>query len=480
MPLADAPVTGGRATPSAPGWDFPLAQLDRPQLEHLLGDGRTIADAYPLAPFQDHMLSRYLSDPRPGLYFVYQVYTLRGPLNVAAFERAWQEVVERHSILRTSFAWEGLAQPLQLVPEQARVVLERHDCRDLTPTAQQQRVQEYVRSIWRRGFDLSSAPHTRLALFHTGDETFEFVWSFNYMLQDGWSFPLILNELLAFYEAFSRGNDLSLARSRPYREYIAWLQRQDLAPAEAFWRATLRGFTAPTPLVRCAPGNAPRDVEDYVDQQRALPVEATTGLRELARRHHLTLNTLLQGAWALLLGGYTGEREVLFGSIVSGRPADLDGAESMVGCFNNLLPVRAEVPREEGLIPWLRALQAQQVEQRQYEQSPPRQIQTWSDMPAGQPLYESYLVFENYPSDIARGEHARQLAILPGKGITQTEHPLRVTVWPTQALLVIMSYYRRSFDDATIARMLGHIQLVLEAMLANPEQRIGELLRLFR
>jgi amino acid adenylation domain-containing protein/non-ribosomal peptide synthase protein (TIGR01720 family) len=468
-----APTAGGY-TPS----DFPLAQLDQQQLDRLLGTDRMIADVYPLAPFQDHMLFQYLNAPKPGLYFVYQVYGLHGQLDISAFERAWQQVVERHAVLRTSFVWQELARPLQVVHQNVQVQLERHDCRGLAPAQQAEQMDDYILSIWRRRFDLSRAPYTRLALFQTSEDAYQFVWSFSYILQDGWSYPLLLKEFLGLYETFCRGQALQLPPSRPYRDDIAWLQQQDLARAEAFWRGNLRGFTTPTPLMRCAPGNAPTHADRYVEESTFLPVATTTALRSLARQQHLTLNTLLQGAWALVLSRYSGADDVVFGSIVSGRPAELDGAEFIVGSLNNLLPVRVHVPAEQTLAAWLTALQAQQVELRQYEYSPPRKVQEWSELPDGPPLYESYLVFENYPREVSRGEHTRRWLIRPGSGVTQTEHPLRLTIWPTQSLMVIMSYYPYCFDSATIARMQSHLQAVLEGMSTRPHCRLGELLAL--
>jgi hypothetical protein len=358
------------------------------------------------------------------------------------------------------------------------VQVERHDCRGLAAAQQAEQIDAYILSIWRRGFDLTRAPYTRLALFQTGEDAYQFVWSFNYMLQDGWSYPLLLKEFLGLYEAFCRGQALQLPLSRPYRDHIAWLQQQDLARAEAYWRVNLRGFTTHTPLMRCAPGNAPTDDDRYIEESAFLPVATTTALRSLARQQHLTLNTLLQGAWALVLSRYSGANDVSFGSIVSGRPAELDGAEFIVGSLNNLLPVRVHVPAEQTLVAWLTALQTRQVELRQYEYSPPRLVQQWSDVPAGQPMYESYLVFENYPREVSHGEHTRRWVIRPGSGVTQNENPLRLTIWPTQSLLVIMSYYRYCFDSATIARMQSHLQTILAGMAARPERRLGELLAL--
>ncbi len=302
------------------------------------------------------------------------------------------------------------------------------------------------------------------------------------MLQDGWSYPLIIKDVFALYEAFCQDRYLNLQYPRPYRDYINWLQYQDLSQAEAYWRRTLKDFTKPTPLVNCAPhvSSTREDGDAYVNEYYPLSATATSALRSLARQQQLTVNTLLQGAWAILLSRYCGENDVVFGTVVSGRPADLVGSEQMVGNFHNLLPVRVEASPEAQLLPWLRQLQGQQVEMRQFEYSPPRKVRGWSSVPGDQLLFESYLVFENFPVDAYVQEKFTAYRAQV-RGMTQTEHPIRMTVWPGRALmpgsemLLVMSYYRRHFSTATIVRILKDYQAVLERMVADPEQRVGAL-----
>jgi aryl carrier-like protein len=457
--------------------DFPLASLDRSQLRVIAakaGHG-LIEDIYPLAPMQDHMLVRTLAAPEPGLYLVYQSFLIHG-IQPDAFARAWQCVFDRHPVLRTSFVWEGLREPLQVVHARVPVPLERQDWRGLAPDEQEARLAAYAQAIRQRSFDLTRAPQSRIALFQVAEDAYHFYWGFSYLLQDGWSFPLIAREFFAFYRAFCQGQEIELERPRPYRDYIAWYRRQDLGKAERFWRQALEGFTAPTPLVRSVAGGELPQEEGYVHENLDLPIATTTALRAMARQHQLTVNTLLQGAWALLLSRYTDMDDVIFGGIVSGRPAELPGVETMVGSFNNLLPIRVQIAPQMLLLAWLRDLQAQQAELRQYEYSPPRKIRAWSAVPGDGPLFESYLVFENFPMDAAVPEGFTRWDTRYGQGATQTEHPLRVQVWPLRTLLISMSYQRRYFTAATVARMLADLQAMLEAFVAHPRAAVGELL----
>jgi non-ribosomal peptide synthetase component F len=259
-----------------------------------------------------------------------------------------------------------------------------------------------------------------------------------------------------------------LPRPRPYRDYIAWLQQQNRAQAELFWRQKLKGFTAPTPLIgRKVTSNC----NSYKIQQIQLSSEITANLRSIARQYQLTLNTLVQGAWAILLSRYSGENDIVFGTTVSGRPPNLTGADTMVGLFINTLPVRVKV-EEDFLKAWLQTLQAQQVECQQYEYSPLVDIQQKSELPPGVSLFESLLVFENYPTfKVQNGD----LEIRSDRSSEQTNYPLTVLAAVDQVLSLKISYNSDRFGDDAIARMLGHLQTLLKAIAANPQVRLSEL-----
>ncbi|MBV9789292.1 MAG: non-ribosomal peptide synthetase, partial [Chloroflexi bacterium] len=366
--------------------DFPLAVVDQPQLD-LISRERAIADLYPLASVQQGMLFHTLSAPASGVYVQQLTCDLSGDLDVAAFRRAWQHTVDQHAILRTSFLWEHVDQPLQLVQPQAAIPFTQLDWRDRPASEQEQQFATYLQEDRERGFDLLTPPLLRLALIQTGDTDYRFLWSYHHIVLDGWSMPLIFRQVLTAYHAFRTNREAQIEASRPYRDYIAWLQRQDLNAAESFWRSTLAGFSAPTPLTVDRPFGGESGAERaYGEQTLTLSQATTEALQTLARQHDLTINTLVQGAWALLLNRYSGERDIVFGAATSGRPPELTGSETMIGLFINTLPVRVDTAPEAGLIPWLQQLQAHQVEMRQFEFTPLAQIQSWSSIPRGQSL----------------------------------------------------------------------------------------------
>ena len=462
----------GGCTPS----DFPLANLDQPKLDLLLGSDRQVEDIYPLAPMQQGMLFHSLYDTDSQAYTLRCNYTLRGDLDVAAFRRAWQQVVNRHPVLRTSFHLQGLDQPLQVVHRHVTLPWEQHDWRHLRPAEQQEQLKALLLADQEKGFDLTQAPLTRLAVVQLSDDTFQSILSFHHLLLDRWSLSSILNEVLTCYAACCRGEDAAFPTPRPYRDYISWLADQDGAAAETFWRNRLQGLTAPTQL-RAEWGSSNLNDTNAISAEQAVQLSAdvTERLNSLARQESLALNTLVQGTWALLLKRYTGQRDITFGASVSGRPAELNGIKQMIGLFTNTLPVRVEVAGEHRLLPWLKELQVQQLEARSYEYSPLADLRRWSDAPRGVPLFESILVFGNTPDEPSDSQQQGTLQVLGVSFQTQITHPLTVAVEPGPELLIRLEYDRERFDVDTITTMLADFKSILEQFPEHLESSLDDI-----
>ncbi|MBD1896805.1 non-ribosomal peptide synthetase [Coleofasciculus sp. FACHB-129] len=433
-----------------------------------------LEDIYELSPMQQGLLFHTLYAPKSAMYFEQYSWTVQGDFNALAFKQAWQSVIDRHPILRTAFFWEDLEKPYQVVYRQAELIWEEQDWRH-SQELQAERLEMFLQADRDRDFDLSQAPLMRLALIRLANDTYQVVWSHHHILLDGWSGPLVFQEVYAFYQAFCQGQELHLERPRPFREYITWLQQQDLSKAEAFWRKTLQGFTAPTPLGLDRMHNQASLENNENEQQMKLSQAVSAALEALARQHRLTINTLVQGAWAILLSRYSGEQDVIFGAISSGRPTDLVGVESIVGMFVNTLPMRVDVNPEAELLPWLNRFQAQQAEMRQYEYSPLVKIQGWSEIPANVSFFESIVTLENYPVEPEQWEENQNLKIYNLQVFEKTNYPLTIMAGTGTQLSLRILYDERRFDAATITRMLGHFQTLLESIAANPNQRLGDL-----
>ena len=436
---------------------------------------KNIENFYPLSPMQQGILYHSLAAPKSGNYFEQFSWTFQGKLNITAFHRAWQYVVKRHSILRTCFVWEGLKEPVQVVHRQVTLPWQEYNWQHLSPDEQQQKLEVFLETDCSGGFELTQPPLMRFTLVQLSDTYYNFTWSHHHLLVDGWSVALIFKEVLACYKAFNKGEDVYLEPIRSYRDYIVWLQQQNLSVAETFWRETLKDFTTPTWL--WADRGARKSLtpeDDYAEQKIQLSAVTTAALQSVAQQHQLTLNTLVQGAWALLLSCYNGQEDVVFGAVASGRPPTLAKAESMVGLFINTLPVRVKISPKEFLLPWLQKIQTQLVEARQYEYSPLVKVQGWSEVPKGFALFDNILVFENYPVDPSVQEPDIDFEIESFYSFARTNYPVTLTVNPGEELL-----FKITYDDSdrfdTVTRMLRHLQTLLEGMVTNPQQQLCEL-----
>lgn len=439
-----------------------------------------IEDIYEVTPIQHGILFHSVYASELALYFAQWSFTLIAPsnLNVVAFECAWQQVVERYTALRTAFYWEEIDKPLQIVYRNVQVTLEQHDWRGIDPKEQQKRFDAFLKSDREQGFDLSEVPLMRLALFRFDDHTYQFVWSTHMISIDGWSSSLVFKDFLDLYTAFCQGQDLSLVPASTFRDYISWLRKQDLSKAEEFWRQMLKGFKTPTSLNNLETDNSSNLEERYDELLIELSQATTAKLQSLTRQHHLTINVLAQGVWALLLSRYSCQSEVVYGCTVSGRPVDLKDSESMVGMLVNTLPARVKVDGEQYLLPWLQKFQEQLVEIRQYEHTSLVDIQRWSEVPAGVSLFESIFVFENQPiNEVFQESHKQEQTIKFTNllNLYKTNYPLNLVGYPGSQLRIGISFDFRRFDATTITGILRHFKILLQRIATNPEVRLKDL-----
>lgn len=430
-----------------------------------------IEDVYPLSPLQQGMLFHTLYTPEAAVYFDQIIWSLQGKLDIDAYHRAWQQLVERHSILRAAFVWEDLDEPLQVIRRRANLTWEQQDWRGLPPSTRERRLEQHLEDDLKRPFQLNRAPLMRCALIQMEDDLYRFIWSYHHLLLDGWSLPLVIRNVYELYESNCQGTEAPPNRSRDYRNYISWLQSQDAAKAEAFWRKMLKGFAAPTSIPGNIPGKGPsRRTEHYAKSIFPLSQNRAVELSSFARQNRLTVNTLVHGAWAILLSQYSGEQDVVFGTIVSGRPPDLTGVESMIGLFINTLPVRAQVSPDSGFLLWLEDLQHQQVEMRQYEYSSLLQIQGCSEIRRSLPLFESILIFENTPTSGSSRKRATNLDVLSASHReARTGYPLTLMVLPGPEMSFHITYDSSRFDAAFIDGMGEYLLNLLEGMTRNPK-----------
>ncbi|MER6397891.1 non-ribosomal peptide synthase/polyketide synthase [Kitasatospora sp. NPDC001603] len=458
------PDAGGR-TPA----DFPLARLDQAAVDRIVGDGRDVADVYPLTPMQAGMLFHSLLEPDGRTYLNQVQLVLSGVTDPHALAEAWQRTADANPVLRTRLTWEESAEPHQVVQQRAAVPVAHHDWTQWPADRIERETARLVAEDRQAGLDLRTAPLTRLALIRLSPTRVRMVWTFHHVLLDGWSAAQVFDEVCERYDALTTGRPPAAPERAPFGHYLGWLAGQDPARAERHWREVLAGFPAATPLPRDRWPVGAHRASSGASVRVALDNDLSPRLRETAQQAGLTVNTVLQGAWALLLARCCGGDDVVFGTIVSGRPAELPGVTSMVGLFINTLPTRVRIEGQRPLREWLRALQAAQSEDRRHGFVSLAQLQTWSEVPGGTSLFDSIVVFENYPFD-EDAVNRYGLAVEAERDVEPTNYPLCVVVVPGEALSVSLEYDPAAFDATTVEALGAGLATLLAAIAADLEQ----------
>ncbi|WLD65820.1 non-ribosomal peptide synthetase [Pseudomonas sp. OVF7] len=458
----------GGFTPS----DFPLAHLSQAQLDSLPVPASVIEDVYPLTPMQEGLLLHTLLEPGTGLYYMQDRYRIDSALDPERFAQAWQAVIARHEALRASFCWNVGEDMLQVIHQPGSTPIEYLDWSADPESEQEPRLQALLKKEREAGFDLLNQAPFHLRLIRVGAERYWFMMSNHHILIDAWCRSLLMNDFFEIYMALGEGREAQLATPPRYRDYIAWLQRQNLSEARQWWQQNLQGFERTTPI----PSDRPF-LREHAGHSGGMVVgdcytrlEARDGaqLRELAQAHQLTVNTFAQAAWALVLRRLSGDRDVLFGVTVAGRPVDMPEMQRTVGLFINSIALRVKLPEDDqrcSVRQWLSGLLDSNMQLREYEYLPLVTIQEHSELPKGQPLFDSLFVFENAPVEVSVLDRAQSLNATSDSGRTHTNFPLTAVCYPGDDLGLHLSYDQRYFDETTVQGMLGEFKRLLLALM---------------
>ncbi|MBW1248004.1 non-ribosomal peptide synthetase [Pseudomonas tolaasii] len=457
----------GGLTPS----DFPLARLTQPQLDALPVPASAIEDVYPLTPMQEGLLLHTLLEPGTGLYYMQDRYRINSALDPERFAQAWQAVIARHEALRASFCWNVGEDMLQVIHKPGSTPIEYLDWSNDPEAEHEPRLQALLKAEREAGFDLLNQAPFHLRLIRVGEARYWFMMSNHHILIDAWCRSLLMNDFFEIYMALGEGRDAQLATPPRYRDYIAWLQRQNLAEARQWWQQNLQGFERTTPI----PSDRPF-LREHAGHSGGMVVgdcytrlDAREGahLRELAQAHQLTVNTFAQAAWALVLRRLSGDRDVLFGVTVAGRPVEMPEMQRTVGLFINSIALRVKLPEDDqrcSVRQWLSGLLDSNMQLREYEYLPLVTIQEHSELPKGQPLFDSLFVFENAPVEVSVLDRAQSLNATSDSGRTHTNFPLTAVCYPGDDLGLHLSYDKRYFDETTVQGMLGEFKRLLLAL----------------
>ena len=475
---ATQPGAGGR-TPS----DFPLVSLDQGEIETLEEAHPDLEEILPLSPLQQGMLYHVLlgaladddgeegDEARHNLYTVQLALDLEGALDPARMREAGQALLRRHGNLRAAFVHDGMRQPVQVLCADAQLPWREENLRWLTEAQREQEMHRMMRGERGRPFDPARPPMVRMMLMTTGEDRYRLVLTTHHILLDGWSLPVLVRELFALYrdgDGDGGGGGGDLPAITPFREYLAWLEGVDAAAAEDAWREALADLNTTT---RLAPEEGDREPKPPAHVAVELTEETTTALVEMARRHGVTLNTVLQACWGVLLGLSTGNDDVVFGSVVSGRPAELPGVESMVGLFINTVPTRVRMDTDESLGTLFVRLQQEQTSLMSYHHIGLGEIRRITDMGD---MFDTVMAFENYPIDGVMDEPAPGLALKGASGDDAPHYPLGLIVSARGERLFLRLDYRphlleRDYVEALSARF----QALLTTAATDPARSVG-------
>lgn len=421
---------------------------------------KNIQAIYPLTPLQEGILFHVLESPRTGMYFNQFMCEIEGPLDVGRLQRAWQVVFARHAALRTLFTWERRDKPLQIVRKRIEVPLRELDWRDKSKEAQVVGLEAFLQSDRGEGFDLEVAPLSRITLIRLGAEAAQLIWSFHHILLDGWSVRLVFDEVMERYRA-ARVDEEAGDAQPSFETFVSWQRTRNKSRDEQFWRERLKGFSSPTtPEIKLHADDSDSSAS-RPGQQTSLHLgeELSAKLAAFAKQQSVTMNTVIVAAWSILLSRYCDSPDVVFGTTVSGRGANLDGIDRVVGLLINTLPIRMKLEPGLTLIDLLRKVQSQQVKQQEFEHTSLSEINRCAEITGPSPLFETIVVFENLPDNETDASGGPRISRI--RFVEHSNFPLALLVVPGGNLECIIVHDGRRYSRQAMQQVLCALEFVL-------------------
>ncbi|MFH9426615.1 amino acid adenylation domain-containing protein, partial [Streptomyces sp. NPDC017529] len=425
-----------------------------------------VEDVWPLSPLQEGLLFHAAFDEEsPDVYQGQRMLDLDGPLDPARLRRSWEALVLRHPVLRASFRGRKSGETVQVIAREVRLPWQEADVSGLPEDAASAMAGQLAAQERAHRFDLTVPPLLRLLLIRLGERRHRLVVTSHHVLMDGWSLPVLFNELVSVYEADGDTGGLPYVAS--YREYLAWLNRQDREAARAAWRAELAGADEPTLVATAGSARVPVAPESLISE---LSENLTHSLARLAREHRLTLNTVVQGAWALLLARLARRTDVVFGATAAARPTELPGVESMIGFFLTTLPVRVRLDGAQPVTQMLVDIQQRQFELLAHQHLGLPEVQRLAGAGA---VFDTLVVFENYPSPPVGSSGPDTLNVTFAGAHDVAHYPLTLAVVPGDRMICKLDYRPDVYDRAFAGSVLERLVRVLEQIAADPAVPVG-------
>ncbi|MEV0252592.1 condensation domain-containing protein, partial [Nocardia sp. NPDC050712] len=463
---ADRPDSGGR-TPS----DMPLVRVGQTDIDLWEHTYPQLTEVWPVTPLQSGLLFHALmSTATVDIYTIQAVVDLGGALEVDRLHTAAQALLDRYPNLRTAFVTDAAGQAVQIAVDGVELPWREIDLTDVPAAERDTELDRLLAEDRANRFDMAVPPLVRFTLLRSGEQQWHLAITTHHVLLDGWSMPLLMQDLLVLYAV--RGDSAALPPVASYRSFLEWLSTRDADASLRTWAAAFDGLTEPTEL---AP--QPRSIEQYETGKLVLDYDAdrTRRLTKHCAELGITVNTLVQAAWGITLGRLTGRSDVVFGATVSGRPAELPGVESMVGLFINTLPVRVRIDDRGTIEEQLRLLQHDQADLLDHHYVGLADIQR---MAGAGSQFDTLLVFESYPIDreaIAAASSIDGMSVTGVEVDSSTHYPLTLQVAAESTMEFTFEYLTSRFSADEVRTLSVRLIRVLESLLGDPSGTIGDI-----
>ncbi|MBA4496580.1 condensation domain-containing protein, partial [Paenactinomyces guangxiensis] len=434
-------------------------------------DKSQINGLYGLSPLQQGMLFHYLDDPNNTAYFQQTAFSIEGSLDLSSLKESIQDLIRKYDTLRTVFLYENLNQPIQVVLKERKAEVVFQDLSTLNDEEKQSCIDEFKRKDRERGFDLSRDLLIRFALLQTDSQNYQLILSFHHILMDGWCMGILIDDLLHMYQQRIKRQPIVMEKVPSYGEYIRWLKEQDQEQACAYWNQYLEGYEQLTGIpIQERKGN-----HNYIQSEISfdLGTDLTSKLTKLARMQQVTLNTVFQTVWGLLLQKYNDTREAVFGAVVSVRPTEIRDVEKSVGLFINTIPVRIRSRKQETFSRLLQEVQQAALNVKPYHYVSLAEIQ--SNRSQSAPLIDHIMVFENFPFDKSVFDRELGFRITDVEIFEQTNYDFNVIIHPDETLAVKFVFNKEIYSPEFVQNMFNHLQQVVKLVVANPHIPVEEI-----
>ncbi|KOP63787.1 hypothetical protein AMS62_00005, partial [Bacillus sp. FJAT-18019] len=432
-----------------------------------------ISDIYQLSPMQQGMLFHTLYDMEKNNsnpYINQLSFSVQHDLDLNLFNESWEKVIQHYDILRTSFEWEELKNPFQIVLNNVDFSISLKDWSSLSVENREKEITTFMQNDVNTGFVLSKPPLMRVTVIKESDKNYRVIWTFHHLLLDGWSIPLVLRDVFQTYLGMSKGENNILSPFSHYKPYIQWIKSKDEAVSKEFWTKELGDISAPTPVPLRS--REEKIINKYHQKNFSISEHQTNKLISWAKSEHITLNTLIQGAWSYLLSYYSGDSTVIFGVTSSGRPYDLEGSNEMVGMLVNTLPTCIKVEKGKKINQWLKELQIKDLERREHEHSSLIDIKEWSQFSRRDNLFDTLFVFENYPVDLE--DLIANISVSNVKFHEQNNFPLSLIVTPGKNLSFNFMYCENVISEDSVQELFLRLSHLIEAFISNKSEFISD------